>query len=162
MRGEKVNDQHHIRRAVAGDAVTVIAMVYELAAYQGEADHVAAAEGRWRELLAREDIVVLIAECADGPIGYVSALQRPHLWSGKDLLALDDLYVREAYRGTGVGRALMVALARHAAPHRHTISWSIQPDNHGAQRFYSRLGANLRPKIVASWDVEAYSVSLSD
>jgi ribosomal protein S18 acetylase RimI-like enzyme len=155
-------NEHRIRRAVPEDAALVTAMLYEFAEHQNQIDYVAVTAGRWSDLLCRPDIVVLIAELAGQPVGYVSAFSRPHLWSGTDILALDDLYVRETARDAGVGRALMVALARHAAPHGYVITWSVQPDNHGAQRFYRRLGANLRSKFSASWEPDAYRRTLLD
>jgi GNAT superfamily N-acetyltransferase len=75
---------------------------------------------------------------------------------------LDDLYVREQYRDAGVGRALMLELTRYALPERLAITWGMRPDNHDAQRFYTRLGARLRPKIVAQWDATTYSRSFDD
>jgi GNAT superfamily N-acetyltransferase len=117
---------------------------------------------RWRELLGGDDVIVLIAERDGQAAGYVSALRRPHLWSGEDILALDDLYVREQHRDGGVGRALMLELARVALPQGLTIAWGVQPDNHDAQRFYRRLGATLRQKVTASWSATAYSARLAN
>jgi ribosomal protein S18 acetylase RimI-like enzyme len=146
-----------IRRAGPEDADVVRAMIGELADYQNEGEHVSITVDRWRDLLRRDDVIVLLAEHSGSAIGYVSALRRPHLWSGEDVLALDDLYVREQYRDAGVGRALTLELARYALPERLTITWGMRPDNHDAQRFYTRLGARLRPKIVAQWDAKTYS-----
>lgn len=67
------------------------------------------------------------------------------------MLTLDDLYVRAAHRGRGIGRTLMTELARRTAAERLTITWGVQPGNTDAQRFYERLGATLRPKIIAAW-----------
>lgn len=151
-----------IRRAGPGDADLIAVLVRELAAYQDESEHVRITAARWRELLGREDVFVLIAERDGQAAGYVSALRRPQLWSGDDILALDDLYVRGQHRDGGVGRALMLELARLALPHRLTIAWGIQPDNQDAQRFYRRLGATLRQKVTASWTPTAYSAMLAN
>ena len=151
-----------IRRAGPPDAATVRTMVRELADHQDEGEHVTITEDRWRDLLGRDDVVVLLAEHDGHAIGYVSALRRPHLWSGDNVLALDDLYVRQEHRDVGAGRALMLELARHALPDRLIITWGMRPDNHDAQRFYARLGAKLRPKVVASWDPQTYGASLTD
>jgi ribosomal protein S18 acetylase RimI-like enzyme len=75
-----------------------------------------------------------------------------HLWSGGEILALDDLYVRPEGRDHGVGRRLMTALAQQAAADGLTlIRWEMEPENHRAQRFYRRLGATLREKVIATW-----------
>lgn len=140
-----------IRAASPADAETVRTLVGEIAAHQDQAEHVTSTTARWRELLARDDVTVLLAERDDEAAGYVSAIRRLHLWSGQDILALDDLYVRAQFRDLGIGRALMVELSRRAAPDQLTITWGVQPDNTDALRFYDRLGATLRTKIVASW-----------
>jgi hypothetical protein len=50
----------------------------------------------------------------------------------------------------------MTALARLAEPERLLIRWGMEADNLGGQRFYRRLGAALRPKVVATWTPDAY------
>ena len=89
-------------------------------------------------------------------VGYVSALRQLHLWTGGDVLNLDDLYVRPGHRDAGVGRRLMAALAAEAAPDQLLIRWGMEADNVDAQRFYRQLGATLRPKVLASWPPSAY------
>ena len=150
-----------IRRAGPADAATVHTLVTEIAAHEGEAEHVTVTAARWAELLDRDDVTVLLAERAGEPLGYVSALRRLHLWSGRDILALDDLWVRPAARDAGVGRALMLALARTATADGLTIRWEVRPDNEAAQRFYRRLGANLWPKMVVGWPAASYQALLT-
>lgn len=52
--------------------------------------------------------------------------------------------------------------ARIARPDRLTISWGMRPENVAGQRFYARLGATLRQKVVAAWDEPSYSALLDD
>jgi GNAT superfamily N-acetyltransferase len=68
----------------------------------------------------------------------------------------DVLYVRPGHRDAGIGRRLMAALAGLAAPEQLLIRWGMEVDNIDAQRFYRRLGATLRPKILAAWSPTAY------
>lgn len=71
--------------------------------------------------------------------------------------------VREAARDSGVGRRLMATLAgSYAARERLTITWGMEPDNHGAQRFYRRLGASLRDKVLAGWSPAGYAWALTE
>jgi len=135
-------------------------MVRELADHQNEGQDVTVGIDDWTRMLGRDDVVVLVAEQDGRALGYVSALRRLHLWSGAEVLALDDLYVRASGRDGGVGRSLMLALARHAAPDRLTIAWGVRHDNTAAQRFYERLGAKLREKVVVSWDADTYTAAL--
>lgn len=151
-----------IRRAVAADAELVRTMLLELAAYQDQAESVTATVDDWRGYLADDAVIVLIAEVDGEPAGYVSSLRRPYLWVGGDLLALDDLYVREKFRDGGVGRALMLELARIALPDRLTIGWGLRLENEAGYRFYDRLGANLNTKTAASWSPAVYEQLLKD
>lgn len=151
-----------IRRATPADAELVRTMLVELAAYQDQAQDVTATVEDWQGFLGRDDVIVLIAEIDGQPAGYVSSLRRPYLWVGGDQLALDDLYVREQFRSTGVGRVLMLALARHALPDRLVISWGLRLENEGGYRFYDRLGATLRTKTAAGWHPAVYEKLLND
>ncbi|MET8837990.1 GNAT family N-acetyltransferase [Micromonospora sp. NPDC004540] len=151
-----MNDTITIRRAGPDDATIVDTLVREIAAHEGDSAQVTVTVAGWRSLLGRADVTVLLAERAGEPLGYVSAQRRLHLWSGGDILALDDLYVRAQARDGGVGRRLMTALARRAAVDRLTIRWEVKPENAAAQRFYRRLGARLFTKVIAGWRPEGY------
>ena len=146
-----------VRRATPTDAAEVARMVGEIAAHEGQAGHVHADATRWRDLLERPEVVVLVAERHGAALGYVSAVRQLHLWTGGDVLNLDDLYVRPGHRDAGIGRRLMAALAALATPDRLLIRWGMEADNVHAQRFYGRLGATLRPKVLAAWPPSAYA-----
>jgi ribosomal protein S18 acetylase RimI-like enzyme len=149
-----------VRRAGPADAATVLTMVREIAAHEGDVSDVASDVGTWTAMLARPDVVVLVAERDGVPAGYVSAVRRLHLWLGRDILVLDDLFVREGYRDAGVGRLLMRELAALAAPEQLAVRWEMREDNVAAQRFYRRLGATLRRKVIAFWPVEAQRTTI--
>jgi GNAT superfamily N-acetyltransferase len=149
-----------VRRATAADAATVQQMLLELADHEGSGHHVHVDAGGWAALLAEPRVLVLLAESAGEPVGYVSAVRQLNLWIGRDVLALDDLYVREHARDGGVGEQLMTALASYAAGDGLTVTWGLQSDNHGARRFYLRLGATLHDKTVAAWRPHEYAALL--
>ena len=59
-----------------------------------------------------------------------------------ETVLMNDLYVDEAARGQGVGRALIeasAAVARERGAHR--LEWATAPDNPTAQRLYDSTGA---------------------
>jgi ribosomal protein S18 acetylase RimI-like enzyme len=147
-----------IHRAGPDDAETIMEMVREIAAHEDQLQHLSVTTERWAEVLERPDVVVLVARHDGAAVGYVSSIRRLHLWSDRDVLALDDLYVREHARDGGVGRQLMLTLAaRYAAPDQLTVTWGVEPDNEAGQRFYRRLGATLRDKVVAGWSPATYT-----
>lgn len=140
-----------IRVAEPADAALVRTMAREIAAHQGSADDVTSNVKKWEAALTRPEVLILLAYDNDRPIGYVSTIRRLHVWSGTDVIALDDLYVRPDARGRGVGRVLMHAVAEVAAPETLTVTWGAQPDNHDAHRFYRRLGADMHTKTLFTW-----------
>jgi len=146
-----------IRRATPDDAAEVVTMVEEIADLEDQATCVHVHLEQCRRLLTRPDVTVLLAERGSRQIGYVSAIRQLHLWTGGDVLNLDDLYVRPGHRDAGIGRQLMAALAAVAAREQLLIRWGMEVDNVDAQRFYRRLGAALRPKILAAWPPSAYA-----
>ncbi|GAA4188687.1 GNAT family N-acetyltransferase [Microbacterium oryzae] len=145
-----------IRQAGTADAREIDAMVRELAAHENSLEHVQVDATGWQRQLARPDVVVLLAEDDDEAVGFASTTRRLHLWSGGDLLALDDLYVRPERRDRGVGAQLMTAVARLAAADDLLVVWGVRLDNSAGQRFYARLGATLSTKMTAAWAPEGY------
>jgi ribosomal protein S18 acetylase RimI-like enzyme len=140
-----------VRRATSRDARTLQVLLLELADHEGDGHHVHVDVHRWATMLAEPRVVVLLAESAGESVGYVSAVHQLNLWLGRDILGLDDLYVRPALRGQGVGELLMSELARYASTEQMLIRWEMRADNDGAKRFYRRLGASLRTKVIAAW-----------
>lgn len=140
-----------IRDAGPDDAPIVHQMVLEIAGHENSLQAVETDPSRWRQLLGRSDVHVLLASVDGRPAGYVSATRHLQLWLGRDILALDDLYVRRGFRDHGVGQQLMNALATVADQDELLIRWEMREDNQAAQRFYRRLGADLVTKVIATW-----------
>lgn len=145
-----------IRQATAADAEILDEMVRELATHEKSLEHVRVDAAAWRTLLTRRDVRVLIVEQDSHVLGFASTVRRVHLWTGGDVLALDDLYVRPGHRGKGLGGRLMAAVARLADEDELLVQWGVRLDNHAGQRFYARLGARLDTKINASWTPAQY------
>ncbi|HEU5037316.1 MAG TPA: GNAT family N-acetyltransferase [Nocardioides sp.] len=152
--------QVSVRRAGVGDAALVRTMLLELATHENSAHAVHAGVEDWQRMLANPAVVVLIAYLDDQPAGYVSGIHQLNLWVGEEIFAMDDLYVRAAARNRGVGGRLMAALAEHAAESNLLVTWGVREDNDAGHRFYRRLGAALRTKVVASWQPHAYRAYL--
>ncbi|HEU5039002.1 MAG TPA: GNAT family N-acetyltransferase [Nocardioides sp.] len=150
-----------IRRAGVADAGAVHTMLLELARHEQSAHAVRATEDDWCRMLAEPAVVVLVAYVDDRPAGYVSGLRQLNLWAGREIFAMDDLYVRPGVRDRGIGGRLMAALAEHVADERLLITWGVREDNHAGHRFYRRLGASLRTKMVASWHPRDYTTYLT-
>ena len=61
-------------------------------------------------------------------------------------LYLEDLFVKPAHRGGGIGRALLTRLARLAVERNYgRFEWSVLDWNENAIGFYEKLGATVMP-----------------
>ena len=70
-------------------------------------------------------------------------------WLGKPGLYLEDLFVRPELRGRGIGKAMMIELARIAV-HQGCgrFEWSVLDWNEPSIDFYRSLGARLMEEWV--------------
>lgn len=135
-----------VRPATPDDAALVLALVRELATFERAPDAVKATEVDLRRGLAGPcpAFECLIAETDGGPVGMAVFFPTFSTWEGRPGLKLHDLYVREAARGSGAGRALLAALARTALERGCTRLDLDVLDWNPARRFYERAG--LRPQ----------------
>jgi len=133
-----------VRPAVAADAGLVLAMVRELAEYERLADQVVAGEAdfvRWLfgDTPAAE---VVIAETGGAAVGFALFFTSFSTFLGRPGIYLEDLYVRPAHRGRGVGSALLRHLAKVTRARGYgRLEWSVLDWNTEAIGFYLRLGA---------------------
>jgi GNAT superfamily N-acetyltransferase len=84
----------------------------------------------------------LIAEVDGEPAGFALFFHNFSTFVGKPGLYLEDLFVRPAFRGLGLGKRLMVRLARIALERDcGRFEWSVLDWNTPAIDFYRSLGA---------------------
>lgn len=105
--------------------------------------------GRWG-FGAQPLFGAFVAETSPGTLaGMAVHYVIPFMHNARPLLMLKWLYVDPQTRGSGVGRLLMRAMARHAqAQGYESFCWFVLKDNGPAQNFYRSLGA----QPDASWD----------
>src|SRR5205085_715118 len=90
---------------------------------------------------------VLIAERDDAPLGFALFFHNYSTWEGRSGLYIEDLFVEETARGSGVGRALMAAVARLACERGCARVELGVLDWNPAREFYHRLGM----RHMAEW-----------
>ena len=133
-----------IRPATADDVALIAQLIRDLAEYERLAHAAVATEDGLREQLFGEcpAAEVLIAEADGEPAGFALFFHSFSTFLGKRGLYLEDLFVRPAFRGVGLGRHLMAALARIAVQRDcGRFEWSVLDWNEPAIAFYRRLGA---------------------
>ena len=142
-----------IRPATVEDVALVARLIRELAEYERLANAAVATEADLREQLfgERPAAEVLVAEADGEPAGFALFFHNFSTFLGKRGLYLEDLFVRPAFRGLGLGRHLMAALARIAVQRGcGRFEWSVLDWNEPAIGFYRALGASA----MDEWTVQ--------
>jgi GNAT superfamily N-acetyltransferase len=137
---------HAIRPAVPGDAALIVDLIRGLADYERLLDQMETTEERIHETLFPDDGRPA-AHCVIGEIGGTAAGFALYFFNYSTFLArpglyLEDLYVKPEFRGQGLGKALLLHLARVA--HERgcgRMEWAVLDWNTPAIEFYERLGA---------------------
>ncbi len=142
-----------IRRATDEDAVTVGTLLHRFNAEFAVAEPVLpSAEDfgrRFRSLLPRSDVLVLLAEDSDGePVGFAFVTLRPTPYYDGPLAYLEELYVDPDLRSQGIGGQLLTELIRDVrARGSQELHIGVDAPDTAARRFYERHGfSNLDPE----------------
>jgi len=133
-----------IRSATPADVPLILEFIRELAEYEREPQAAVATradllrDGFGPEPKFRVDL----AEWSGEPAGFALYFWNYSTWLGKPGLYLEDLFVRPRFRGKGIGRALLVHLARVAVKNNcGRLVWQVLDWNTPAIEFYESLGA---------------------
>jgi GNAT superfamily N-acetyltransferase len=133
-----------IRPAVREDVGQILAFIRELAEYEKLAHEAVADEAGLAAQLfgATPRAEVLIAEVDGQAAGFALFFHNFSTFVGKPGLYLEDLFVRPAFRGFGLGKRLMARLAKLALERDcGRFEWSVLDWNQPAIDFYRSLGA---------------------
>ena len=134
-----------IRKAKPSDAATILSLITELAIYEKAEHEVLATEETIKSSLFADDSTAqaLVCENEQGKIiAYAIYFYNYSTWLAKKGLYLEDLYVAESERGKGVGKQLLLHLAKMAVEQGcGRFEWSVLDWNTPAIEFYGSLGA---------------------
>jgi GNAT superfamily N-acetyltransferase len=137
-----------IRAATPADTHAIFGLMLELAEFEKLTHLFIATEDGVREALfgARPSAEAMVAEEAGEIVGYALFFQNYSTFLGKRGLYLEDLYVRPALRGTGLGTTMLRALAALAVERQcGRFEWSVLDWNQRAIDFYEKMGATVLP-----------------
>ncbi len=145
---------HDIRPAAPDDIPLILGFIRGLAEYEKMLDQVAATPDGLRASLFPADGVPA-AGCVIGstdgvPAGFALYFFNFSTFLGQPGLYLEDLFVKPEFRGHGLGKALLVHLARIAnARGCGRMEWAVLDWNAPAIAFYESLGA----KRLREWQL---------
>jgi GNAT superfamily N-acetyltransferase len=138
--------------ATPQDVPALLAMITELADFERLAHEVVATEASLADgLFGPRAVAGTVIARVDGEVaGFALYFSSFSTFLGRSGVYLEDLFVRPAFRGRGVGKALLGHLARLAVARGcGRMEWAVLNWNRRAIRFYEALGA--RP--VDGWTV---------
>jgi GNAT superfamily N-acetyltransferase len=133
-----------IRAARPDDVPLLLALFHELAAYERLEHEMRATEELVHEALfgERPAAEALIAEVGLDIAGYALFYPTFSTFLAIQGVWLEDLFVRPAHRGGGVGRALLASVAARVRERGgERLEWSALDWNELALGFYERVGA---------------------
>ena len=145
-----------IRSARRGEAALVLAMIRELADYEKLSHEAVSSEADIDDALfsANPRAFCDIVEWDGEPAGFALWFYNYSTFTGRHGIYLEDLYVRPEFRGKGLGKALLQALARRCVDEKLTrLQWWVLNWNKPSIDFYESLGAEAQ----SEWTV--YRVS---
>jgi diamine N-acetyltransferase len=135
-----------IRAAQPADSALIFSLVRELAEYERLLHEVTATEQQIAaELFAPQPRVFCdLAEWNGDPVGFAVWFLIFSTFSGRQGLYLEDIFVRPAFRGKGIGKALMRHLARRCVEQNFArFEWSVLDWNKPSIDFYRSIGADV-------------------
>jgi GNAT superfamily N-acetyltransferase len=139
-----------VRARTPADVPLLVTFIRKMAAF--EKLRASVTEKSLRSALFGEAAVAraLLAFVYGQPIGYATYFFSFASTMGRRALWLDDLFIEPAFRGKGIGKALMAHLAGIAVDnHCALFEWIVLDWNTSAIEFYEELGA----EVLADWRI---------
>jgi GNAT superfamily N-acetyltransferase len=140
-----------IRAATRDDLPLLLELIGELADYEKLRREVSATEDKLREALFGEHPVAesVVARYSGSDAGFALYFHNFSTFLTKPGIYLEDLFVRPQFRGRGIGKALLVYLARLAVERGcGRLEWAVLDWNRPALDFYAALGAQAKSEWI--------------
>ena len=137
-----------LRAAEPRDVNAIVGLIRELAEFE-KLSHLlqVTPETLHPHLFGQRPVVEAQVAQLDGEVvGFALFFTNFSTFLSKPGLYLEDLYVRPALRGRGIGEALLSRLAAIAVERGYgRFEWSVLDWNSNAIRFYEKMGATVLP-----------------
>ncbi len=133
------------RVASSQDVPVILQLIRELAEYEKLAHEVVADEATLAESLFGEKryAEVLLAEVENEAAGFCLFFHNFSTFLGKPGIYVEDIYVRTAYRGQGIGKKFFSEISAIAEERKcGRVEWWVLDWNEPAITFYKNMGAS--------------------
>lgn len=137
-----------IRHALRADVPAIVDLIRELAVFES-LEHLMRATPETLEphLFGDKPVAeALVAQAGDQVVAFALYFTNFSTFLAQPGLYLEDLYVQPAWRGQGLGKALLQRVAAVAVERGcGRFEWSVLDWNAQAITFYERMGATVMP-----------------
>lgn len=133
-----------IAPATEQDVPLILEFIRKLAEYEKLSHEVVATEELLHEALFGDDpsAEALLAYWAGKPAGFAVYFRNFSTFLSRPGIYLEDLFVEPAFRGRGIGKALLKRVASIASERGYArLNWAVLDWNRPAIEFYRSLGA---------------------
>lgn len=136
-------DAKKFRLAKIDDCGLILEFIQKLAKYEKMEKDVVATEELLKEWIFEKRAAEVIFAMADGAeVGFAVFCQNFSTFLGRAGLYLEDVYVLPNFRGRGIGKAILIELARIATERGYgRMEWVCLDWNTPSIEFYKKLGA---------------------
>ena len=141
-----------IRAARPTDSALIYSLVRELADYEKLTAEVEATEAAIAGALFTDPprLFCDIAEWSGEPAGFAVWFLNFSTFRGSEGIYLEDIFVRPAFRGRGIGKALMAGLAKRCVERGWArCEWAVLDWNAPSIEFYKSIGA----QVMDQWKI---------
>ena len=133
-----------ISAATVHHVPVILNFIRKLAEYEKLSHEVVVDEDALRKFLfgPRPAAEAVLAFDGSQPVGFAVFFTSYSTFAGRPGLFLEDLFVEPEYRGQGIGKALLIHLARIVVEREYSrLEWSVLDWNQPSIDFYRSLGA---------------------
>lgn len=141
-----------ITRATLADEAAIGELMREFYAHEGLGFDEVRTLGAFRRMVEDPNLgAVWIVRLGDALAGYVAVTMSYSLEFAGRFGLIDELYVREAYRGHGIGtRALEAAAEACRGMDVSALRLEVDVENERARALYERMGFTLQKRYMMS------------
>lgn len=132
------------------DMEEIYKLYQEFAAYEKLEDYFSASREEMEKLMFQDNLLHMLKAEMDGKIvGFAAYYYQLVSFPAKKVLFLEDIFVREAYRGNGIGNQFFTELENIARENDCLkMTWKCLGWNRDSRNFYEHIGAKLDEEWV--------------
>lgn len=147
---ELTPDHPTLRLATPTDAPTIFHLIQALADYEKLSHQVTGSAEALAQHLEQSTVESILAESSGQAVGFALFFTNYSTFLTKPGLYLEDLFVLPDHRRRGIGKALILHLAKLAHERGYgRLEWSVLDWNEPAIAFYQKVGAT----ILSDWRI---------